>query len=191
MIFLGCGKSSVKPPSVNPGSAADKVIELCDKDANGLLSASELAASPGLLSAFAQYDTSGDKQLSKEEIVARLTEMYAVGTGLSAFNCRVTLDNRPLKGAHVRFVPESFLGEDVKLAEGDTEGGGSASIGIADEELPAQARGLKLMQTGIYRVEITHPKTNLPAKYNSQTTLGYEYHPTNPDDVVVFRLQSK
>src|SRR5438552_2794572 len=110
------GQSSVKPPSVNPNKAADKAIELCDKDGNGLLSASELAACPGLLAALANYDTSGDKQLSREEIAARLTDMYAHATGLTSFNCRVTLDGRPLRGAHVRLSPEPFLGGDVKSA---------------------------------------------------------------------------
>src|SRR6266481_3921606 len=80
LALSGCGRlgqSSVKPPSVNPNKAADKAIELCDKDGNGQLSASELAACPGLLAALANYDTSGDKQLSRDEIAARLTDMYA------------------------------------------------------------------------------------------------------------------
>jgi hypothetical protein len=190
----GCGRvgqSSVKPPSVNPNQAADKAIELYDKDSNGLLSASELAACPGLLAALANYDTSRDKQLSREEIEARLTDMYSHGTGLTPSSCRVTLDGRPLRDAHVRLVPEPFLGGDVKSAEGDTDGSGTAAIGIADSDLPEKLRGTKSMQLGIYRVEITHPTTKIPAKYNTQTTLGYELHPTNSDDVVVFRLQSR
>ena len=194
LALPGCGLiggSSVKPPTVSPSQAADKAIELCDKDANGLLNATELAACPGLLAALAKYDTTGDKQLSREEIVERLKSMYASGTGLSSLRCQVMLDNRPLRGGHVRFVPEPFLGGDVKSAEGDADGSGSATIGIADAELPENARGLKLIQLGVYRVEITHPTAKIPARYNTQTTLGYEHHPTNPDEVVVFRLQSK
>ena len=30
------------------------------------------------------------------------------------------------------------------------------------------------MQPGLYRVEITHPTVTLPAKYNTETTLGRE-----------------
>jgi hypothetical protein len=194
LALSGCSRlsqSSVKPPSVNPNIAADKAIELCDQDGNGLLSASELAACPGLLAALANYDTSGDKQLSRDEIAARLTDMYSHGTGLTPSSCRVTLDGRPLRGAHVRLVPEPFLGGDVKSAEGDTDGSGTAPIGIADSDLPEKLRGAKLMQLGVYRVEITHPTTKIPAKFNTQTTLGYELHPMNSDDVVVFRLQSR
>lgn len=194
LTLPGCGtigRSSIKPPAVNPSAAADKAIELCDKDANGLLNATELAACPGLLAALPNYDTSGDMQLSRDEIVDRLTEMYSHGTGLTSFSCRVLLDNRPLRGAHVRLVPEPFLGGDVKSAEGDTDGSGSAAIGIPDAELPEKARGLKVMQLGVYRVEITHPTAKIPVRYNTQTTLGYEHHWTNRDETAVFNLRSK
>jgi hypothetical protein len=193
-FISGCGGiagSSVKPPSVNSKRAADKVIELYDKDSNGLLSVSELTACPALLAALANYDTDGDKQLSREEIVNRLTDMYSQKTGLTQFRCQILLDGRPLRGAHVRLIPEEFLGGDVKAADGDTDGSGTVTLGIADSDLPAKARGLKLMQLGVYRVEVTHPPTKIPSKYNTQTTLGYELYGANRDEDVVFRLQSK
>jgi hypothetical protein len=31
-----------------------------------------------------------------------------------------------------------------------------------------------VIQPGLYRVEITHPTVNVPAKYNSESTLGIE-----------------
>ena len=190
----GCGViggSSIKPTSVNPSRAASATIELLDKDANGLLTASELAASPGLLSSLADCDTSGDKQLDRDEIAARLSEMYSDGASLTSFDCRVLLDNRPLKGAEVRLVPESFLGDAVKAGSGVTDGAGNVSIGIADEDLPEAARGLKKMQVGIFRVEITHPSVKIPAKFNTQTILGHTILPTDPEQLVAFRLQSK
>ncbi len=194
LCLAGCGvitSSSVKPPAVNPSQAADAAIELCDKDANGLLTTSELATYPGLLAALSIYDTSGDKQLDREEIAARLTSMYSGNTALTSFACRVTLDNRPLGGAQVRLVPESFLGGDLKSGSGVTDGSGNVTVGIAEEELPEAVRGLKKMQLGVYRVEITHPSAKIPAKYNTQTTLGYELYWTDPDEPIVFRLRSK
>jgi hypothetical protein len=192
--LAGCGaigRPAVKPPSVNPSQAASAAIELCDKDANGLLSAGELAACPGLLATLDKYDTSGDKQLDEAEIAARLSEMYSRGAGLTSFDCRVTLDNRPLGGAQVRLVPEPFLGGDVKSGSGVTDRSGSVTVAIADEELPEAVRGLKKMQLGVYRVEITHPRAKIPAKYNTQTTLGHEIHLADPEEPVVFRLRSK
>jgi hypothetical protein len=192
--LCGCGQlaqSSVRPPAVNPGEAAKKAIELYDKDRNGLLSPAELAACPGLLTALADYDTSGDKQLGREEIAARLTAMYSSGTGLTPMHCRVTLDSRPLRGARVRLIAEAFLGSDMKSAEGVTDGSGTAAIGISENDLPEKLRTMKAMQLGLYRVEVTHPTAVIPAKYNTQTTLGYELHPMNSDDLAVFRLQSR
>lgn len=192
IALCGCrplGKTSVKPPSVDPSRAADQALELCDKDANGLLTASELAASPALSAALANYDSNKDKQLSREEIVTRLTEMYAHGTGLMGGSCRVMFSGRPLRQAHVRLVPEPFLGSEVKVAEGDTDGSGVAALSVAEADLPPKLHGLKLMQPGLYRVEVTHSSVKIPAKYNTQTTLGFELHPATPDDVVTLQLR--
>ena len=42
---------------------------------------------------------------------------------------------------------------------------------------------------GTYRVEITHPTINIPAKYNTATTLGYETERGNPS--TSFELKSR
>jgi hypothetical protein len=190
----GCGaigRPSIKPPAVNPSRAASEAVELYDQDASGVLNASELAACPGLLAALDKYDTSRDRQLDPDEIAARLGEMYSGGAALTSFECRVLFDNRPLAGAQVRLIPESFLGGHVKSGSGVTNRSGSVTVGIADEELPEAVRGLKKMQLGIYRVEITHPSVKIPSKYNSSTTLGHEIHLSDPEEAVVFRLRSK
>jgi hypothetical protein len=190
----GCGvigKPSIKPPAVNPSRAASEAVELCDKDANRLLDAEELATCPGLLAALDKYDTSGDQQLDKDEIAARLSEMYSSGAALTSFDCRVLLDNRPVSGAQVRLLPEPFLGGSVKSGSGVTDRTGSVTVAIADEELPETVRGLKKMQLGVYRVEITHPSIKIPVRYNTHTTLGHEIHLSEPEEPVVFRLRSK
>lgn len=190
LMAAGCG-GSVKAPGVDPATAADKAIELLDKDNNGQLSPVELAGAPGLLSGLAVFDTSGDKQLSREELVAGLTDMFQHGAGLQAFSCRVLLDGRPLNGAHVRLVPEAYLGDAVKVADGDTDSSGTAAISIAESEMPAKLKGVKAIQPGIYSVEVTHPSAKILPKYNTQTTLGYDRHPANLDTPVIFRLSSR
>jgi hypothetical protein len=151
----------------------------------------ELQACPALLSALAKYDASGDQQLDRNEIETRLGQMYSRGAALTSFECRVLFDNRPLARAEVRLVPEAFLGGEVKAGSGITDGSGSVTVAIADEELPEEVRGLKKMQLGVYRVEVTHPSIKIPARYNSSTTLGHEIHPLDPEEPVVFRLRSK
>jgi hypothetical protein len=195
--LAGCTASSVKPPGVDADGAAAAAIELHDKDGDALLSEKELAACPGLLATLTVSDTSGDKQLSQEEISAKLNAAFGGRTGLTSVSCRATLDNRPLAGATIRLVPEAFLGSEVKSAEGVTDRSGTAVVGISEEELPEKLRNQKVVQPGIYRVEITHPSGRIPARYNTQTTLGYELDTSsaanleNPDEPVVFRLRSK
>ena len=185
------GGSRVDPPSVDWEGAAEVAIKNYDKDGDGSLTETELTACPGLLVVMDQYDTTGDKQLSAEEISARLEEKYSRSAGLTTIQCRVTLDGRPLSGATVRYVPEAFLESVVKAAEGVTDQYGLASVAIPDEQLPDDQRGLGALQMGVYRVEITHPSQSIPAKYNAQTTLGYELHPGDNREPPKFQLRSR
>lgn len=48
---------------------------------------------------------------------------------------------------------------------------------------------MRLSNIGTYKVRITHPTVNLPAKYNVNTTLGYESQLGSP--VAKFDLSAK
>jgi hypothetical protein len=185
--IVGChsaGPSAIKVPSVNPNAAAQKALEIYDKDANGALDSVELAACPGLLTASANYDTNRDGQISRDEVAARLANLYSSGIGLTNVNCRVLAGGQPLAGAKMRFVPESFLAGAIMTAVGTTDQNGTAVIAIEDESLPADQRALRSMQPGIYRVEIEHPSVKKPA-----TSLGCEIDPTSRGGTEpVFRL---
>ena len=52
---------------------------------------------------------------------------------------------------------------------------------------PPPRKGLIGIHYGTYKIVITHPSVQIPAKYNSQTTLGYETQRGNPD----FRVELK
>ena len=90
-----------------------------------------------------------------------------------------------------RFIPESFLGPEIKEANGVTNSTGTAALGISPEELPKELRRHNLMRVGIYRVEITHPTKKIPPKYNTETELGFEFHQTNHIQSPTFNLVSK
>jgi len=190
-IVAGCsgGPSALKPPSLDPGSAAAKAMTLFDKDGNGYLSLEELKACPGMLASINIYDQNGDQKISAEEIVQRLEKFVKRGVALSRLSATVRLDKRPLADATIRFLPESYLGDAIKPAVGKTRRMGSATMAVADEDLPMNQRGIRGIHTGTYRVEITHPKIEIPAKYNTETTLGYETTPGNP--YVTFDLKSR
>jgi hypothetical protein len=61
-----------------------------------------------------------------------------------------------------------------------------------DKELPNDLKGSRLMQPGLYHVEITHPTVTLPSRYNAATELGFEVDPVARGGVSAnFDLKSK
>ena len=60
---------------------------------------------------------------------------------------------------------------------------------IAEEDLPESQKGMVGIHNGTYRVEITHPEVSIPAKYNTETTLGFE--PAGASIRATFELSSK
>ena len=97
--------------------------------------------------------------------------MYGSQTSLAEMTCRVTLNGRPLTGATVRLRPIEMLGDTLPSAEGITDQQGSVRPSI-DAVLPEDFRETSLVYTGLYRVEITHPRTQLASRYNTATELG-------------------
>ena len=190
LVVSGCqsgGGPAVDAPSVDPVAAAAAAIEQYDKDGDGSLSQTELAACPGLLPALSD----GKKKLTQEEIAAHLESMFDAEAWMISFNCLVYVNGQPLSSAAVKLTPEKFLGGSIQSGEGTTDTSGSASIAIPDEKLPERDRGLNSMQPGIFKVEITHPSLKIPSKYNTETTLGTEVNPLSRSSEVVFRLKGK
>ena len=163
-------------------------MELYDTDHDGQLSDKELEACPGIRMHRDLYDADHDGKISRrgrgqnskaQSIACRPNK---VGSP-SAFG-------RPATGrSHGEASPEKYLGNDIKGAVGITGPAGAASLSIPDEDLPASQHGLTGVHYGTYKVEITHPTIKIPAKYNTQTTLGYETERGNP--FVDFDLKSR
>jgi hypothetical protein len=191
ILTTGCshGPTAVKPPFIDPVEASRQAMELYDTDHDGQLSDKELEACPGILMHRDLYDSDHDGKISREEVEARIRKLRASRIGLTRLGVQVRMDGRPLAGATVKLVPEKYLGSDIKGAAGITGAGGAASLSIPDEDLPAAQHGLTGVHYGTYKLEITHPTAKIPAKYNTQTTLGYETERGNP--FVDFDLKSR
>lgn len=168
------------PPRIDPDRAATEAIRLYDTDKDGSLNAAEVAKCPGMLAELKSYDRDGNGLVSQEEIAARIKDLLSHGVGLTRLNCDVTVNGRGLKDATIEFEPEPYLGDEIQAAQGVTDADGVAQMAIPDDKLPANQQGLKAIHYGTYKVRITHPKTKLPAKYNTETTLGYESRPGDP-----------
>ena len=73
----------------------------------------------------------------------------------------------------MRLVPEKFLGEGMvaMVARGHTERNGMTGVTVPSGSGQAEGAGVP---PGFYRIEITKPGMDIPAKYNTDTTLGVE-----------------
>jgi hypothetical protein len=177
LACVGCSQrpAPVPLPDFDPPTAGKAAIIDYDTDGDQALAGDELDRVPGIKKSLAAFDVNVDGKVTAEEIAARLQQTFDQKLGLCPpFGCRVLLDGRPLVGATVRFVPEAFLGGTTKLASGVTDQQGIARVQVAQEELPSKLKGIRGIQPGIFKVEITHPQFDIPAIYNTQTIFGQE-----------------
>ena len=171
-VAVGCqrGPSRLYPPPIDASAAGAKAIEMYDTDKDGKISGAELDKCPALRAALAQIDATGEGSITAAKITARIKAWQDSKLGRMSLSCTVLHNGKPLANAGVKFVPEKFLGENVKTASGKTDANGVAMISVPTtgrDDPPGVAPGL-------YRVEITKAGDNVPAKYNSDTTLGQE-----------------
>jgi hypothetical protein len=182
VIVCGCsgGQERIKPPRIFPTAATRQAFELYDTNHDGKLSQEELTKCPGVLISIDRYDANHDKQIDQEEFKSHLTSLLKGGTGATQLACVVSYQGKSLAGAKVMLEPEPYLGTDIQSAEGVTSNAGIADVGMPPEKAPAALKAMKLIQYGTFKVRITHPSISIPAKYNTETTLGYETIPGEP-----------
>jgi hypothetical protein len=161
----------VLPPAYN-GSAGAEACAAYDTDKDGAIRGPELDRVPGIRAAIKQVDSNGDGRVTAEEIDGRVAKWLEVRIGEMPVRCRVMLDGTPLPDATVVFEPEPFLGTNVPSASGTTSSTGIAGMTMpADRLADAKFPGVAC---GWYKIRVTSKNKELPAKYNTQTTLGCE-----------------
>ena len=168
---IGCG--TYKPPRVSPDlpdpSAAKKAMELYDTNHDDFLEAKELEHGPGLMAAFQQVIAKQGK-ISEQDIADRIKAWADSRLGRTQIMCHVTHNGKPLAGANVVFAPEKFLGGTIQSGSGTTSPTGYAEITSPHPTDPS----IQGLSPGFYRVEVTKDGEKIPAKYNTETTLGRE-----------------
>jgi hypothetical protein len=191
VLVGGCtgGPERVKPRRIDTSAAATQALELYDTNRDGKLSQEELAKCPGVLISMSGYDTNRDKFVDEAEFRDHLIHLLRNGRGATQLGCNVIYQGRPLAGAKVVLEPEPYLGNEIQAAEGVTSSYGAAEVGMPADKAPEALKNMKLIQYGTFKVRITHPTINIPAKYNTETTLGYETIPGEPS--VTFVLNTK
>jgi hypothetical protein len=171
------GDEAVKPrarrmpaPKIDARAAGAEAIKLYDANKDGKLSGDELDKCPGLKAAIGQVDPDGTGEITADMITARIEAWQRTRLARMTVACTVSQDGKPLAGATVKFVPEKFLGKNLKAATGKTDAHGIAMMSIPTVG-PRDPPGVA---PGLYRVEITKEGENIPAKYNTATIFGQE-----------------
>ena len=163
-------------PEWDPSEQSSAALESLDADNDGKLQEGELAKAPGLAAGAKHIDQDGDGALSAEELQARFEKFEAAGVALCSPSYVLMYRGRPLAEADVKFIPEPFLEDVIEPAHGKSTADGSVMPTV-------QIEGVVGLRPGYYRVEMTSPHVELPAKFKSATTttLGVEV-PLPTDD---------
>jgi hypothetical protein len=167
----------VNAPSIDAAAAGEEAIKMYDTNHDGKISGAELDKSPAIKAAIAQIDPAGKGEVTAEMITARIKKWQDSRLGRMSLGCRVTRNGSPLAGATVTFVPEKFLGPNVKPAIGKTDVNGMAMLSVAPTNTaPGAPREPPGVAPGLYRVVVTSPGVNIPPKYSTEDAaiLGQE-----------------
>lgn len=177
LMMAGCSgrPTRIEPPAIDSVAVGTAVLSKYDRDGDETLSKSELQAIPSLNEAVDRVDSDKDGKITAGEVTQRIQNWQKLRVGLMRLVCQVKLDGQPLEGASVTLTPEPFLGDEVLSAEGLTDAHGMAPLSIAEEfRVEPNITGV---QCGWYQVRVSkleNGQETLPAKYNSETTLGCE-----------------
>jgi hypothetical protein len=190
------GPAAVKQPAIDATAAGKLAMAMYDKNGDGKVAGDELENAPALKAALPRLDTNGDGGVSADEVTARVNAWKEMRTGMTYVQCRVMLNGQPLSGAEVTFEPEPFLGDEIKPAVGTTTMQGDATPVIRPEDRldPKLPGGVHL---GLYKVRISkldNGKQIIPARYNTETTLGQEVAYDDPavqNRNMIFALKTK
>jgi hypothetical protein len=173
--LLGCsGGGRLTAPELSPEHVAAAALAEYDGNKDGYVDAKELEHCPALKNSLPAIDKDNDGRISAGEISDRLAFYKKVQMPMMAVGCDVTLEGKALANATVAFVPEKFMGPELKAATGVSGKNGTVELRLEGTEMPGA-------YCGFYRVTISRKNAqgqeSLPARYNTQTTLGQEVAP--------------
>lgn len=194
-VVLSLVSCTSKPPDIakinlDPNDACSEAFKLYDTDGNGAISTEEAKKFVSLNTVFKEVDKDGNGAVTKEELTARFQEWVDSPARLVSAAVHVTMDGQRLPFAKVKLVPEPFLKGIIYSASGETKTAGIAVMKLGDDA-PAGEKGIRSVHLGFYRVEITHSEKDIPAVFNTETTLGCEVTAATDDRGLKFDLKTR
>lgn len=193
-FVIGCGNapSRLQQKSFSPSSAASAAMKEYDKNSDGSLDDGELDIFVSIKSDLSQFDLDNSKTINESEIAQRFEKWQALKVALVPCSFVVKLDGKPLTDADVALEPESFLSSTLQPCVGKTDATGRVSPNKVTTDNDPDLAGLTGVPPGLYKLKVTHPKLEKLKKYNSETTLGLQVAPDNPNLMMLeFELTSK
>lgn len=177
---IGCsgGKAPRVKQAAFDSAAGSKAIEMYDANKDGKISGAEFDKCPAIKIAISRMDPKGQSEATAETIDAQVKKWTGSKTSRTSFFCKVCRNGVPLADATVTFVPEKFLGPNVRAAVGKTDKTGVTPLNIG-EGRSAVNRGIG---PGFYRVVITKDGMTIPDKYSTEagTVFGEVIAPDTP-----------
>jgi hypothetical protein len=168
--LLGCGGPTPDGVTFNPAQAAKLAMEDYDADGDGLITDVESEKCPALKSAFKRIDTDGDQSINSQEFEARIDYFVNADATIISGSVEIKKNSQPVPDATVTFTPERFMGNLIKPSNGVTDANGIAYMSGQEANFP----GIYLGYYRVYVSKIEGGKETIDAKYNTETTLGYE-----------------
>jgi hypothetical protein len=164
MIFAGCGgKKPFGPPTVNAATAAKAALEEFDTNKDGKISGDELVKCPALRPLASRHNG----EVTPEALEEQIKDWQTRKRGRFTWNCEVYHNGAPMAGATVTLEPEKFMGKDARSGTAKTD-----EQGLAIPTEPIVTGEPAGVQPGFYHIRITKEGESIPAKYNTETTLG-------------------
>jgi hypothetical protein len=172
--LAGCRNGARGVASLDAEAAATGAMLQWDKNGDMRIAGIELDASASLRAGIHAYDANLDGAVSRDEFAQRIVAIQKLPRGNTIFRCQVLRQGRPLVGAQVRLVPESFLIPAIAPASGATDQYGQCLVLIEAMDWSERERLNYGLDCGLYRVEITHPELAIPPRYNTASELGVD-----------------
>ena len=171
-VWFGCshGPAPLDQPKVDASEAGRLAVEQYDSKKTGKISGPDLDACPSIKSIADQLAGASGGGITADMIAARIRQWQDMPLARLTPFFHVTHNGAPLAKAVVTLVPEKFLGPSMKPGTGTADDSGNAMPSVPSEG----TNDFGGMPCGFYRVEITKPGENIPATYNTATTLGVE-----------------
>ena len=173
IYMAGCRRGAaprVEPPKLDPAAAAAAAMAEYDTNKDGKLSPEEMRRCPALWASREHLDPN-NQGLTREMLERHMRKWVDSAAGSITQLVRVTRRGQPLEGATVTFEPEKFLGPSYESGSGTTDKDGVAGNITTPSAKAVNAPGLP---PGFYKIKITKPGDNIPARYNEKTELGAE-----------------